>query len=60
MTLDLKLGALALLLGGAVAEGEHLLHAPGVALALGLCLGAYLWFLAIARRPIRPTPRRRA
>ena len=60
MTLVLKLGALALLLGGAVAEGEHLLRAPGVALALGLCLGAYLWFLAIARRPIRPTPRRRA
>jgi len=60
VTLALKLGALALLLGGAVAEGEHLLRAPGVALALGLCLAAYLWFLAIARRPIRPTPRRRA
>lgn len=60
MTLALKLGALALLLGGAVAEGEHLLRAPSVALALGLCLGAYLWFLAIARRPIGPTRRRRA
>ncbi len=60
MTLVLKLGALALLLGGAVAEGGHLLRAPGVALALGACLAAYLWFLAIARRPIGPAPRRRA
>ncbi len=60
MTLALKVGALALLLGGAVAETGHLLRAPGVALALGLCLSAYLWFLAIARRPIGPTPRRRA
>lgn len=60
MTLVLKVGALALLLGGAVAEGEHVLRAPGVALALGACLAAYLWFLAIARRPIRSVPRRRA
>ena len=60
MTLALKLGALALLLGGALAEGGGLFHAPGVALALGLCLAAYLWFLAIARRPIRPAPGRRA
>jgi len=60
VTLALKLGALALLLGGALAEGGGLLHAPGVALALGLCLAAYLWFLAIARRPIRPAPGRRA
>jgi hypothetical protein len=59
VTVALKIAALALLLGGAVAEGGHLVRAPGVALALGLCLGAYLWFLAIARRPIRPTPRRR-
>ena len=59
MSLALKVGALALLLGGAVAEGEHLLRAPGVALALGLCLAVYLWFLAIARRPIGPTQRRR-
>jgi hypothetical protein len=59
VTLVLKLGALTLLLGGVVAEGEHVLRAPGVALALGLALAAYLWFLAIARRPIRPAPRRR-
>jgi hypothetical protein len=59
MTIALKLAALVLLLGGAVAETGHLLRAPGVALALGLCLFAYLWFLAIARRPIGPAPRRR-
>jgi hypothetical protein len=56
----LRVAALLLLLAGGVAERGHLLSAPGVALALGLCLSAYLWFLAIARRPIRPTPRRRA
>ncbi len=60
MTLALRIAALTLLLGAGVAEGEHLLQAPGVALALGACLSAYLWFLAIARRPIRPAPRRRA
>ncbi len=60
MTLVLRIAALSLLLGGAAAESERLLRAPGVALALGACLAAYLWFLAIARRPIGPTPRRRA
>ena len=59
MTLTLKIAALVLLLAGFVAEGERTLRAPGVALALGVCLFAYVWFLAIARRSIRPTPRRR-
>ena len=50
MTAVLKLAAALLLLGGLAAEGGAVLHAPGVALALGVCLGAYLWFLATARR----------
>jgi hypothetical protein len=60
MSTGLRVVALVLLLGGFAAEGGHLLRAPGVALALGVCLAAYLWFLAIARRPIGPAPRRRA
>jgi len=46
----LRLAAALLLLGGLAAESGGVLHAPGVALALGICLGAYLWFLAMARR----------
>jgi membrane protein DedA with SNARE-associated domain len=55
----LRLGGVLLLAGGVAAEAGQVIPATGLALVLGACLGAYLWFLAIARRQMEPPQGRR-
>lgn len=59
MTLVFKVAAVTLVLGGLLAEAGRTLDAPGVSLSLGVCLGGYLWFLALARRAQTPSRWRR-
>jgi hypothetical protein len=54
MSLALKATALLVLLGGLAVEGGGLVPAPGFALAAGVLVAIYLWFLANARRHLRP------
>jgi hypothetical protein len=46
----LRCAGVALLLAGVLAEVERTIPAPGIAIVLGVCLGAYTWFLASTRR----------
>ncbi len=55
----LRLAGLLALAAGIAAEVARTIPAAGLALVLGVSLGIYLWFLAIARRRLRPSPRRR-
>jgi Flp pilus assembly protein TadB len=54
MSIALKIAALLVLGGGVLAEHEGLIPAPGFALLAGALLAVYLWFLAKARRQLRP------
>jgi len=54
MSLALKVAALVVLLGGLAVEKGRLVPAPGFALAAGVLVAIYLWFLAKARRHLRP------
>ncbi len=54
MTRVLKLAALAVLLGGLLAEHGRLIPAPGFALLGGALVAIYLWILAKARQQLRP------
>ena len=55
----LRLGSVLLFAAGVAAETARVIPAAGLALVLGACLGAYVWFLAIARRQMEPSQRRR-
>jgi hypothetical protein len=55
----LRLGGVVALAAGVTAEVARTIPATGLALVLGASLGFYLWFLAIARRRLDPSPRRR-
>jgi len=55
----LRLGGVLLLAAGVAAEVARVIPAAGLALVLGACLGAYVWFLAVARRHASPPQRRR-
>jgi hypothetical protein len=55
----LRLAGLLVLVGGIVAEAARTIPAAGLALVLGVSLAIYLWFLAIARRRLSPSPTRR-
>ncbi|HUK14365.1 MAG TPA: hypothetical protein VLW17_13785 [Thermoanaerobaculaceae bacterium] len=60
MSLAIKVAALVVAVGAALAEGMRLVAAPGLALVGGLSLAGYLWFLAATRRrPSAPLQRRR-
>lgn len=59
MNVLLRCTALLMLALGFTAELRHVLPATGVALVLGGCLAAYLWFLALARRQLEASQRRR-
>jgi hypothetical protein len=54
MSLALKVTALVVLLGGVAVEHGGLVQAPGFALVAGTLVAIYLWFLAKARRHLRP------
>jgi hypothetical protein len=54
MSVALKIAALLALGGGLLMEGGGLVPAPGFALAAGVLLAIYLWFLARTRRPTGP------
>jgi hypothetical protein len=54
MSLALKVAALVVLLGGVAVEHGGLVPAPGFALVAGALVAIYLWFLAKARRHLRP------
>ncbi len=55
----LRLASLLALAAGITAEVARTIPAAGLALVLGLSLAFYLWFLAIARRRLGPSLRRR-
>jgi hypothetical protein len=59
MNTVLRCAALVLLALGFAIEARHVLPATGVAVVLGSCLAAYLWFLALARRQLEASQRRR-
>jgi hypothetical protein len=54
MSIALKIAALLVLGSGVLAEHEGLIPTPGFALLAGALLAIYLWFLAKARRQLRP------
>ena len=59
MNTILRCTALVMLALGFTVEVRRLVPATGVALVLGGCLAAYLWFLALARRQFEASQRRR-
>jgi hypothetical protein len=59
MDAALWLGGVALLVAGALVEAQRLLAAPGIAITLGVCLAAYVWFLASTRRTSVPSQGRK-
>jgi hypothetical protein len=59
MDVLLRLAGVLALAAGVTAEVVRAIPAAGLALMLGCSLAFYLWFLAIARRRIDPSQRRR-
>lgn len=55
----LRLLGVVILAAGITAEVARTIPAAGLALVLGTCLAIYFWFLAIARRQMEPSQRRK-
>ncbi len=59
MDMLLRLASVLALAAGVAGEVARTIPAAGLALVLGGSLAFYLWFLAIARRRLAPSRRRR-